>query len=322
VRIERSGTTTRWPILRPACAAVEHGASVRIDGDGMNIVVSGREYRVPTTTPPGGRCLENVHLMPDAVVVVTDDGVDRYTAAGRVPEKLPPGVVASRVRAWNDGVVLLATDACEPRFVDMTGLLTRPLFVRPAGVHSPFVVASLDDEHGFAVPVDVVAATRDGNAGLWKLAPRPGEHHLRQIARLGPREIEVDDPVVLARDRVLVFRPDRVDELHADGADRVRLVLRADVDARGSPLGVGVRERARFDFDPHTDAIVVAERVRAPDCAIDDRITVIDGDGSMRAVVLPPAMRTNIRLEDGVVWFAESAVDYEAFSDDNGTSLP
>ena len=42
----------------------------------------------------------------------------------------------------------------------------------------------------------------------------------------------------------------------------------------------------------------------------------------MRPLGLPPAMRSGPSIVNGVVSFAESDVDYEAFSDDSGTNLP
>jgi hypothetical protein len=239
---------------------------------------------------------------------------------------LPPGVLAAAVRGMRAGTIAVALDGSSNDdaivFVSPEGRRLRPLFLRPADPDTEVVVAALDSEHGRDVPDNVVASERDGRAALWTLRRSEDGGRVRRVARVGDRSIAVSGPVALARDRVLHLRGPRLEELRADGDDRVRLTLAPDVDVAGTPLGPRVRERVAFVHDRASDQIVVTERLRSPDCSLEDRITVIGADDQPRALGLLPAMRTNVTVSRGNVWFAESTVDYEAFSDDSGTSRP
>ena len=324
VRIDPSGMIARWPILRPACARVGTRATsfVYVDEAGAHLAVGGRVEQLPAAAVGHGACVDRVFGVRDGFVVLGEGSAARHRTDGVVSEALPPGVDATTLRGIHGPAFLVGATKEERHFVDVAGARLRPLFVQPADRDAPSLVQSLDDVAGVGVPADVDWAARDGEVGVWSQRRDDARGGRRHTVRLPGRTVVVDEPVALLRDRALVLWSDRVVELRADGADRMRVVLRPDVDAAGALLGEVARERATFVVDDRSGAVLVAERVRGPDCSIDDRVTVVHDDGTVRSLGLPAALRTSPTIVDGVVWFAESDVVYEAFSDDSGTSLP
>jgi hypothetical protein len=323
VQIAADGAMTRRHVLRPACALVGARAdsTVSVDETGAKLSAAGHEITLAQADVDDGACLGRVRVVRDGFVLVGGDGAWRYTAAGRSPQPLPPGVLLPKFHGLRGSLFVVDDELGDARFVDVTGAPLRPLFIRPAEREAPSLQLSLDDEAGAGVPSEVIAASRDGDAGIWTLAPAEPGGRERFVVRLPGRSITVEDAVLL-RDRVIVPHCDRVDELRADGADRARIVLRPDVDAAGVPLGENAREVASFHVDGRSGQILVVERVRSPDCSIDDRMTLVGDDGRVRGLGLAPAMRSRPSLVDGVVSFVESEVAYEAFNDDSGTNLP
>jgi hypothetical protein len=324
VRVAPDGTVTRWPILRPTCARVgaRADAVVIVDDEGVLFSVGGQELRFPSSTAGDAKCLGRVRTVRDGFVVVGDDGAWRFTAAGRLLQPLPTGIPPERVSGFAGPLFLVRQEHDDVRYVDVTGAIARPLFTAATDPLEAPSVASLDGDPAGAVPPNVIAASVNGEARLWMQRSTTDACNPRHTVHLPGRSVVVDDPVVLLRDRVLVLRGDRVDELRADGADRSRFIAQTDADAAGRPLGDDVRERIGFTADSRSGAVLVSERVRSPDCSIDDRLTVVEDDGRVRRLALPPAMRTSPAIVDGAVFFAESEVTYEALKDPSGTSLP